>query len=90
MHVSFDPFRIARATFHRFVRWCRDVFWTDWQDNIASLSLVNPRAAVARVRQTFHNDATRDQTHLVSWPVRRLFFVGVVTESSRFFDDGFS
>ena len=62
-----EQFRNARTTFHRVVRRCQNQFWSDWQENIASLSRVNPRAAASRVRQMFSGQSGRDDTHLV-WP----------------------
>ena len=37
-----DRFRNARTSFHRVVRRCQNQFWSDWQENLTSLSRVNP------------------------------------------------
>ena len=37
-----DSFRKARTSFHRVVRRCQNHFWSDWQENLTSLSRVNP------------------------------------------------
>ena len=48
--------------FHRVVRRCQNQFWSDWQENLTSLSRVNPRAAASRVRQMFSGQSRRDHT----------------------------
>ena len=48
-----ERFRNARTSFHRVVCRCQNQFWSDWQENLTSLSRVNPRAAASRVRQMF-------------------------------------
>ena len=63
-----DRFHNARTSFHRVVRRCQNQFWSDWQENLTSLSRVNPRAAASRVRQMFSGQSRRDHTHLVRWP----------------------
>ena len=41
---------------------------SQWQDEVANLSRVNPRAAATRIRQTFHGHSRRDQSLAVRWP----------------------
>ena len=53
-----ERFRIARTAFHRVVRRCQNQFWSEWQENITSLSRVNPRAAASRVPQLFSGQST--------------------------------
>ena len=73
-----------------------------WQENLTSLSRVNPRAAASRVRQMF-SGPRRDHTHLVRWPhfsssepsgtdiveQWRQHFVSVGSQSSGVFDEDF-
>ena len=63
-----DRFRIARTNFHRVARRAQSEFWSQWQDEVANLSRVNPCAAATRIRQTFHGHSRRDQSLAVRWP----------------------
>ena len=98
-----ERFRNARTSFHRVVRRCQNQFWSDWQENLTSLSRVNPRAAASRVREMFSGQSRRDHTHLVRWPQFsssepsrtdiveqwRQHFVSVGSQSSGVFDEDF-
>ena len=50
---SHARFRSARHTFHRTIRSALRAFWTNWQEHVSALSVLNPRVAAATVRRTF-------------------------------------
>ena len=87
-------FCAARTHFHRTVRSCQNSFWSHWQDRVANLSRVNPRAAAREVRHNFRQcRSRRDQTHCVRWregqdPLKqwRQHFMSVGARSSSSFD----
>ena len=92
-----NRFCVARTHFHRTVRSCQDSFWSHWQDRVANLSRVNPRAAAREVRHTFRQgQSRRDQTHCVRWPEGqdpleqwRQHFMSVGSRTSSSFDPSF-
>ena len=90
-------FCAARTHVHRTVRSCQNSFWSQWQDRVANLSRVNPRAAASAVLHTFRQgQSRRDQTHCVRWPQGqdpleqwRQHFMSVGVRSSSQFDSSF-
>ena len=56
----------SHTSFHRVVRRCQNQFWSDWQENMTSLSRVNPRVAASRVRQMFSGQSRRDHSRRFS------------------------
>ena len=98
-----ERFHNARTSFDRVVRRCQNQFWSDWQENITSLSRANPRAAASRVGQMFSGQSRRHNTHVVWWPQFsssepsrtdieeqwRRHFVSVGSQSSSVFDKEF-
>ena len=49
---SHARFRSARHAFHRTIRTAQRAFWSNWQDQVSALSVLNPRVVAATVRRT--------------------------------------
>ena len=54
--------------FNRTIRSAQRAFWSNWQDHVSALSVLNPRVAAATVRRTFQPSGEDRQTQQVRWP----------------------